>query len=1035
MKRKLLSVALCLMLALSMIPSGAMTVLAAGTVTCNTYAQFKAAMEDPAVSTVKLGSFIETVSQNSISAMTVRSDSGVKNLQIEGSANIWAANENKGYRYLIEVPTGVQLVVSGSGTLAGSPAYTDDHNALFYLNGGDLRFTKSFTGYATSDAKFDNTSGAVVHIKEGNLLSENGFFTVYNKCPQYGCENEHAVISTDVVKQSNTSVVLLGGYYGVIGHGYAVVVGGTAQSIFADQITYYANKIVSSTYVKSNNLITDGAEVVWNPYRMDREPNFVLADLGEDGEIQYELDFMSGNRFLNMDAVCSVDLYEHIPGNMKLVDSKSYANEERTFYLEASDTPTVKYYTMEVVYQYEFGGETIRFTAERELRAQWKDLTYNGAGTKEDPVKVSTFPELRRALQDKRITYVQVVSDIDCTLQYDAYRHDGSNSIYHRVLAYRMGWESAQSIYDYLSSVDVTDGFNGDADNIIGRSLVCTALEVTSAKHLILQGDVKLKTDSFPMSSDDTGFQYGIVVYNDLTISGGGTFAVDLTSAAMGPDAAAIRSNTGAELTIEDAKILANTRNGTGFAHAICVSDDGTLIIRDGEFRGQRSTENDIYRRGFYTGAVLVTDAYAQIDGGTFGELNFGEVGTDSIAGLMIEEEYLDQVTISGGYFETGVMKERNGYGYLLTQTEWDTVLDSGATYTTKTFSKNGVEITSATVTSPQKVRTVSLTVTEPKEGIRPDYMFGVDGTGYSVMGNTYNYTDYRQWQESDGTGNWRVMDTTDTFKAGYYYRAFVDIHTKNGYMFPRIYDGVKYVPDIIATVNGREAEVIKTYEQSELYYATLVINFGRCSERYIKQVELNGVTTPVGGQHPSYTGTVGGTGYILEPGESYDRWEGWLYKSNGMVWYDENWNILYEKDTFQTGKTYYLMVYLDISDTENYQFDWNDSLDYGTTNVKGFINGKEVEVQPEGSNTMWNHRLKATFVCAEPDVLPGDMDGDGNKDTDDAVYLLLHTMFGETDYPVANPDKDMNNDGKVDTDDAVYLLLHVMFGAEDYPI
>ena len=54
MKRKLLSVALCLMLALSMIPSGAMTVLAAGTVTCNTYAQFKAAMEDPAVSTVKL---------------------------------------------------------------------------------------------------------------------------------------------------------------------------------------------------------------------------------------------------------------------------------------------------------------------------------------------------------------------------------------------------------------------------------------------------------------------------------------------------------------------------------------------------------------------------------------------------------------------------------------------------------------------------------------------------------------------------------------------------------------------------------------------------------------------------------------------------------------------------------------------------------------------------------------------------------------------------------------------------------------------
>ena len=43
--------------------------------------------------------------------------------------------------------------------------------------------------------------------------------------------------------------------------------------------------------------------------------------------------------------------------------------------------------------------------------------------------------------------------------------------------------------------------------------------------------------------------------------------------------------------------------------------------------------------------------------------------------------------------------------------------------------------------------------------------------------------------------------------------------------------------------------------------------------------------------------------------------------------------------------------------------------------------------------------------------------------------------MFGATDYPIANPDKDLNNDGKIDTNDAVYLLLHVMFGATDYPI
>ena len=66
----------------------------------------------------------------------------------------------------------------------------------------------------------------------------------------------------------------------------------------------------------------------------------------------------------------------------------------------------------------------------------------------------------------------------------------------------------------------------------------------------------------------------------------------------------------------------------------------------------------------------------------------------------------------------------------------------------------------------------------------------------------------------------------------------------------------------------------------------------------------------------------------------------------------------------------------------------------------------------------------------------PGDVDCDGDTDTDDAVYLLLHVMFGSEDYPTAaGMDLNFNGDGDVDTDDAVYLLLHVMFGPEDYPL
>ena len=66
----------------------------------------------------------------------------------------------------------------------------------------------------------------------------------------------------------------------------------------------------------------------------------------------------------------------------------------------------------------------------------------------------------------------------------------------------------------------------------------------------------------------------------------------------------------------------------------------------------------------------------------------------------------------------------------------------------------------------------------------------------------------------------------------------------------------------------------------------------------------------------------------------------------------------------------------------------------------------------------------------------PTDVERDGDTDTDDAVYLLLHVMFGEEDYPTAeNAKLDFDGNGKLSTDDAVYLLLHVMFGETDYPL
>lgn len=65
---------------------------------------------------------------------------------------------------------------------------------------------------------------------------------------------------------------------------------------------------------------------------------------------------------------------------------------------------------------------------------------------------------------------------------------------------------------------------------------------------------------------------------------------------------------------------------------------------------------------------------------------------------------------------------------------------------------------------------------------------------------------------------------------------------------------------------------------------------------------------------------------------------------------------------------------------------------------------------------------------------IPGDMDSNKKINSDDAVYLLYHTLFGKEDYPIKQSG-DMDGNGKIDSNDAVYLLYFVLFGEEDYPL
>ncbi len=79
---------------------------------------------------------------------------------------------------------------------------------------------------------------------------------------------------------------------------------------------------------------------------------------------------------------------------------------------------------------------------------------------------------------------------------------------------------------------------------------------------------------------------------------------------------------------------------------------------------------------------------------------------------------------------------------------------------------------------------------------------------------------------------------------------------------------------------------------------------------------------------------------------------------------------------------------------------------------------------------------------CIEGELLdfyskpaPGDVNSDGEMDHNDAIYLLLHTMFGGDHYPLNGVNADVDGSGTVDQEDAIYLLLHTLFGEAFYPL
>jgi len=273
----------------------------------------------------------------------------------------------------------------------------------------------------------------------------------------------------------------------------------------------------------------------------------------------------------------------------------------------------------------------------------------------------------------------------------------------------------------------------------------------------------------------------------------------------------------------------------------------------------------------------------------------------------------------------------------------------------------------------PAIVSQIELMVTIPKEGEAIKYTVVSADDSYYAVGSESNYTDFRQWFESDnGYDNWAEMNPGDTFKSGKYYKFVTDIRTANGYVFNTYNDGTSIQPDVRVYVNNYGANYYKAYEQDPTRHITVEYFFGICNDSVIENIIVENVTPPVAGQRPNYTYSINGSGYSMNTAKNaYEDiyWknppEKWYYIKNGIGWFDITaFDWVYEHEVFIPGHEYHAVVYLNADN--GYEF-YHDK-DYNML-ITATVNGKTAYFKNTGFECTYTQEIRGTFICEQPEI------------------------------------------------------------------
>ena len=563
-------------------------------------------------------------------------------------------------------------------------------------------------------------------------------------------------------------------------------------------------------------------------------------------------------------------------------------------------------------------GETFEPTKDTVIFAVWVDIPANelgGKGTKESPLYVNTYAELKAALADDVTEYI-IVKDF-------LYTNDGG---YHLINNPIDGED-----YALWSNPDIHKHLTIDTKVRLGVYLACP--NITK----------------------------GIEVTGKLTIDGSGSFNTSFLSNKRGT---VINVTSTGTLIVEDPVTIDATSIWHTEQHNIeaeAIHSKGHLTINGGTFKGHF---NRVSSTSVTLNAVYVEAGKAEFYGGDFRTVNTKlSVDKGCEGGLLVVsnpsanngKDIDELIKLYGGTYQRFAVSNLGNKQWkasdLMVGSDFldaETGNAIAAKYFDTTYIPN-LRVEKHT----WAVEQIALSLATPVEGE------SISSSKYKVTDsddafNANNKT--IQWQVStDGGMTYTDVAADAKFIGGCYYRFFIDVQTNSGYEFALDKNND---PAVDATVNGNPTTVFKAWEQDPTRTVTVCYHVGMCNERLIKKVEIVNLEAPYPGKTPDYTATTYGTAYSLENSTGTDYMTDKLYKSNGIVWYDENGDYLLYDQPFEAGKTYRVKIYLDITDTEKFEFDQKD----GVTNVTGTINGNPATVTAETVNAFWNHYIEYTF-------------------------------------------------------------------------